>query len=77
MRQREHKKCPICKKVTKNCECDKKICVCGHKLGYHRFHKSSKPDACVFVYNEDDLDSGGDIHKEHKYCKCDKFKEAK
>jgi len=61
-------KCILCKKQTIACECDKKICVCGHSLGYHRFIKMAKPDACLFVFNEDDI-------KKHKYCKCNKYKE--
>jgi|TARA_R100000049_G_C1909846_1_gene57476 hypothetical protein len=49
-----------------------RLCKCGHDIDMHRFLKSVKPDACIFVFNRDD------IHKKHKksyYCGCDKFEE--
>lgn len=52
-----------------------RLCKCGHDIDMHRFLKSVKPQACIFVFNEDDLENGGDIHQEHKYCGCDKFEE--
>jgi len=61
-------KCPICKKVTKFCICDEKICICGHNLGEHRFFKTQKANCCGYNFFDNETNYFED-------CPCHKFKQ--
>ena len=51
--------------IGEKMEDKKRICKnCGHDIDWHRFLKSAKPSACLFVFKT----SEGE-----EYCKCDKF----
>lgn len=63
-------RCSHCKELVIKCLCgDKIFCKCGHSIDYHRFLKSAKPDACIFVIDEK--------KKTHHYCSCSNFEEVK